>query len=113
VGGYAGTLFELVIDFENKKAEYKFLEYGYTPAENHSTDIPEDNLEQLLQGLDEVKLFQWEKTYADPGVLDGTSWSVKVYFQSEIFESSGSNAYPKKWRRFCEVLEKLTGQTFR
>ena len=73
VGGYTGNSYELVIDFESKKAEYNILEYGYTPLEKHSIDFSEENLEQLLQGLDEVKLLQWEKTYANPGVLDRTS----------------------------------------
>ena len=113
VGGYTGSSYELVIDFENKKAEYKAFDYGYTPAGKYSIDISEDNLEQLLQDLYEVKLLQWEKTYADPGILDGTSWSVKVYFKSGSFESSGTNAYPKKWGQFCDSLERLTGHTFR
>ena len=113
VGGYTGSSYELVIDFENKKADYKAFEYGYAPAGKHSIDISEDNLEQLFQDLDEVKLLQWEKTYADPGILDGTSRSVKVYFKCGSFESSGTNAYPKKWGQFCDSLERLTGQTFR
>ncbi len=113
VGGYAGNSYELTIDFESKKAEYRIFDYGYIPAEKQIFYISEENLEQLLQGLDEVKLLQWKQSYVDSGVLDGTDWSVKVYFQSEIFESSGINAYPKKWKQFCKVLEKLTGQTFR
>ena len=47
VGGYAGTSYELVIDFESKKAEYKVFEYGYTPAEKYSINLAGEDLEQF------------------------------------------------------------------
>ena len=113
VGGYTGNSYELVIDFGSMQAEYIILEYGYTPSEKYSIDFSEEDLEQFLLALDEIKLLHWKESYVDHGVLDGTSWSVKLYFHNSTFESSGTNAYPKKWSQFCEILEKLTGQTFR
>ena len=65
----------------------------------------------------EPEVWQWEAQYPDPGVMDGTQWSVHLAKGDREVASTGSNAYPgsegpepsETFRRFREAVQALVG----
>ena len=41
-----------------------------------------------------VKIWKWQPKYANPGVCDGTNWSVEIEHGCHTVTSSGNNNYP-------------------
>ena len=67
--------------------------------------------------MHELEVWQWEAQYPDPGVMDGTQWSVHLAKGDREVASTGSNAYPGSegpesseiFRRFREAVQALVG----
>ncbi|MPN23998.1 hypothetical protein SDC9_171391 [bioreactor metagenome] len=62
--------------------------------------------------MESIRILEWEKEYFAP-VLDGISWSVAIKTVGGLFESSGSNALPRNWGKFCSSVEKIVMGEFR
>jgi len=63
-----------------------------------------------MQDMVDVDIFSWEADYQPDGlVLDGTHWTVQLEVADRSIESSGSNAYPAQWDRFCSAVRRLIG----
>ena len=62
--------------------------------------------------MESIRILEWEKEYFTP-ILDGTSWSVTIKTEGGLFESSGSNAFPRNWGKFCSSIEKIVIEEFR
>jgi len=53
----------------------------------------------------ENNIHKWKETYCDHDILDGTQWSLEMEFNGLTnFDSHGSNKYPKKWKKFVEII---------
>lgn len=113
VGGYGGTSYQVEIDLENGTAEYTVFDYGYEHRSTESIDLSPDEINHFLAKLEEANVFRWKKEYVNRDILDGTSWSVELTLRGgNVFESRGSNAYPKRWELFCRSLQSLLGREF-
>ena len=62
---------------------------------------------EFFTGLKALHMEDWEQYYMDSEILDGTQWSLELYFtdKKQPVKFVGSNAYPDN---FVE-LEKLFG----
>lgn len=49
---------------------------------------------QFRRALDDVKVWQWHKSYSIQGVSDGLAWSLHIKYSDKQLNSEGSNAYP-------------------
>ncbi len=61
---------------------------------------------------EEIDIFNWEKEYDNPMILDGTGWELELNLNGKYFESSGINEYPKKFDEFQMIVEKLFNYSF-
>lgn len=111
VGGFFGTSYRVEWNLKSgavthKQWENSMEEYHST----HSTNFESPNHLELLKATD---LLKWKRDYQpEEAILDGTSWSVEIKTASKVLERHGSNAYPKKWDLFCELMEKVSGKRF-
>ena len=113
VGGFTGRSYQVEINMTDSTAEYKVLESGYTPLTEETIILEVEQMKKLLRVLDKVDILNWDEHYDNIDVLDGTNWSVELMFNSTVFQTGGSNAYPEQWNKFCGVLEKVLGRDFR
>lgn len=112
VGGYFGSSYQVYIDLENKTASYKNLEGGYEIISDRELIIEDTAIEKFRSEMESIRILVWEREYYEP-ILDGTSWSVTIKTEGGLFESSGSNAFPRNWRKFCNSIEKIVMGEFR
>ena len=112
VGGYFGSSYQVCIDLENKTASYKNLEGAYEIVSDRQLIIEDAAIEKFHSEMESIRILEWEREYFEP-ILDGTSWSVTIKTQGGLFESSGSNAFPRNWSKFCNSIEKIVMGEFR
>ena len=113
MGGFLGRSFGVEINVEGSSAKYTVLDYGYELFSEETINLTPKKVEEFLGLLKKIKIFEWERQYKDPGVIDGTNWSVEIICKDKKYEFSGNNAYPDTWESFCEAVEKLIGKEFR
>ena len=63
--------------------------------------------EEFVRGIADLHIGEWEQSYDDPGVLDGTQWGIRIEYEDgrEPVEIDGSNAYPYNYRELLKFLE--------
>lgn len=59
--------------------------------------------------LEEIRAWEWKKSYATAQVKDGTHWSVTMAFRGRKIESTGSNAYPPDFDKYLAAVKALLG----
>ena len=91
VGGFLGPCYAvelrdgvLLHSATNTAEKVQFLKI--TPA-------PEQ-WREFRRSLDKLKVWQWRAEYPDPGVCDGTQWSLEIEFADRVLTSHGSNNFP-------------------
>jgi len=111
VGGYWGNTYEVNIDLINSKATWT-VNMGLDAGESHHLTFNTQAKEKFLSLLKRSKLLEWQDSYVDPGILDGTQWSVRIILEGEELYKYGSNEYPKKWDTFCISVKELVDREF-
>lgn len=77
--------------------------------------VPSDSdWEAFWTAMDGLGVWNWEASYDDPEICDGTQWEVEIYFGdgSHHVRCTGSNRYPELFQQFLEAVEALVGQPF-
>ena len=68
-----------------------------------------------------LNIWNWQKSYVDPAIMDGHQWSVVLAYANKAIESSGSNSYPPsgqsiakgrtaEFTAFCDAVNELVGE---
>jgi hypothetical protein len=57
--------------------------------------------------LDDSGVWEWEDSYRDLGVMDGTGWSFTAGYADRRVESKGSNAYPPRFGEWLRAVSAL------
>lgn len=59
-------------------------------------------------------IWDWDKNYSSGEgiILDGLSWSVMLKTKTAVYERSGTNKFPLKWKILCGGIRELTGYPF-
>ncbi|QGQ96593.1 hypothetical protein EHS13_17785 [Paenibacillus psychroresistens] len=70
------------------------------------------DINAFREALSKCGILEWDKEYIDPDTIDGTQWSLDIELEDRSIHIHGSNAYPKEWKRFCKVIQVLTGKPF-
>jgi len=62
---------------------------------------------ELLDMLSDLHIGEWEKTYDDPLILDGTQWSLDLEYDQDIKKRHyyGSNMFPYNFDDFLSIME--------
>jgi hypothetical protein len=116
VGGYSGPNYN--IELEGRALKYSLQENGMSrslldegdAADNRQTVTPADGAwQQFAQALDALRVWSWDAEYNDPGILDGTQWSLKIRWDGKSISTHGSNAYPQQFDDLKKALSALLG----
>ncbi|USS92409.1 hypothetical protein [Fructobacillus americanaquae] len=61
----------------------------------------------FFQAMKDLRVGSWEEKYVDESVMDGTQWSVRIYFNHgmEVLAIEGSNDYPDNVEEFDRVFD--------
>jgi hypothetical protein len=78
--------------------------------------------------LDQLDVWSWQPHYPNPGVCDGTGWTVELSYSDRSLVSSGDNCFPDRtgapiciteaksgdtFDQFCRAVSSLVGRKFR
>ncbi len=107
VGGYMGASFS--VEKEGSELIYKVFETGYSLKETITITPSEKVWDQFWESCDRLEIWDWEESYDNPDILDGTSWGVGISHDSKTVDSSGVNASPKTLDEFFKTVSKLLG----
>ncbi|SCP97776.1 hypothetical protein [Anaerobium acetethylicum] len=111
VGGYFGGYYNAEIDLINLKVVWT---HGGNDMEEVSIykTIRKATAVKFIEQMQEADLLAWEDKYIEPGICDGTQWSIEIICDSGTIEKHGDNKFPKKWEVFCNAIKKITGKKF-
>jgi hypothetical protein len=93
VGGYTGPSYS--VELCAGKLRYIATEYGHTNPRSEFIAPTEEQWSQFRAALDSCRVWQWRPHYPNPGVEDGTLWSIEVAYEDATVLSHGDNSYPK------------------
>lgn len=62
--------------------------------------------DEFLYQLKALHIGEWNLSYSNPFVLDGTHWNLEIHFSNEHKEVRiwGSNTYPYNFKDFCNLM---------
>lgn len=113
VGGYMGYSFAVEINFQKTLAEYKVFDRGYEPKSTETVKLSKIKIANFLKTLNTIKITELKERYPNPGIMNGTNWSVEINFNNnKKLISSGDNAFPRQWKTFCNGIQELLGKDF-
>ena len=111
VGGFFGPNYCVEADIKQGKVNYSCTEGGEGVASEKT--ITDEDWKKLITGLKRCDFEYWLDDYNDPGILDGTQWSVEVTFEGGAeLRKRGSNSYPGRWKQFCRLMSRFIGERF-
>ncbi len=66
----------------------------------------------FIDVLNTAGVGEWNREYCDSNILDGTQWQVQIEYSdgTEPYEINGSNAFPKDFQTFREILTLISGR---
>jgi hypothetical protein len=68
-----------------------------------------DQWEAFWSALDHAGVWKWKTRYPNPGILDGTMWSIEIEREGRSISGRGDNASPRSFRTFVEAIRSLLG----
>jgi hypothetical protein len=110
IGGYFGTSYTFKVEFDRSEVIWEASGDNFEPALMIQMDI--ESMNTFREALSKCRILDWKKEYIDPDTIDGTQWSLDIELEDRSIHINGSNTYPKEWKRFCKVIQKLTGKPF-
>lgn len=78
--------------------------------ETNQKTIRSETSKKFIEELKMVNLLNWKAKYIEPGVLDGTQWSVEIIRDERNIKKYGDNQFPNEWDMFCEIIKKMIGK---
>ncbi|CAM3016363.1 hypothetical protein PASE110613_12490 [Paenibacillus sediminis] len=110
IGGYFGSSYKFKADLVNGHISWSTEGEYFEPPIILNMDA--EGITLVRNGLRECNILSWDKEYIDHHILDGTQWSLEIQLSEKSIHINGSNAYPPEWKKFCEVVRKLSGKPF-
>ncbi|MEK5428811.1 hypothetical protein [Cytobacillus sp. FSL R7-0680] len=110
VGGYFEGYYNVEVNLTTHQVSWNFWVGG--EEETIQKAIRPATAKKFIEELKLINLLDWNAKYIEPGVLDGTHWSVKVIRDGRNINKHGDNKFPNVWDAFCKLIRKITGQVF-
>lgn len=115
IGGYFGPSVRFEADRLSSTITYNHnesMEELISSTHETITATPEI-WDKLIKGLLHCDFDYWLENYRDDHALDGTQWHVEVRLQDgTVITKSGSNAYPGRWKYFCQMISNIADHPF-
>ena len=109
VGGFFGGYKTVEVAIVKDTATYKILRSGLLDIDKKKSPALKVS-DKWLKKLDALKIFNWQKDYFNPEILDGTQWELVFKDGEKIYRGSGSNDWPENWEKFLDWLDALIPQ---
>ena len=117
IGGYFADCHE--VEFVAGSLRCRSAEGAYMFGPETIRNPSREQWEKFWQALEAAGVWSWAPDYADPGICDGTQWSLQLEHAGRTLSSEGSNAFPgadsedfspaTAFGQFLSALRKLTG----
>lgn len=111
VGGFYGGYYDVEIDLENFKTVWSHWGGGHEEETVRKT-IRRPTADKLKEQLRSMNLLNWKAKYEEPGVCDGTHWSLKIVTSAKTIRKHGNNKFPGEWEQFCKLMSETTKKRF-
>lgn len=119
IGGFNGFTYEV-------RLQDGRLEYERSGGSNNSRHVrvrpTMEQWREFRRELDAIGIWRWRAQYINPGVTDGTQWSLDVAYPDRAIKTEGSNDYPgatpvpsgvpsasKAFTRYLKAVQRLVG----
>lgn len=111
IGGCLGSFVNVEIDFVHPRVIWR---RGRDEVENEemNKDIRESAASRFADQLKSVHLLDWDASYSNPDLSDGTHWSLEIITGEKIIKKTGNNRFPREWETFCRMIQELSGKDF-
>ncbi|GAP02773.1 hypothetical protein FPFC_022230 [Fructobacillus pseudoficulneus] len=88
------------------KTEYRSMAELASRIQREETDQRVMGKDEFLEKIRKMHLGEWRFYYTQPEIMDGTQWSIDVYFNQgeDVINYHGSNAYPSNIAEFSKFL---------
>lgn len=110
VGGFFGGYYKVEIDLA--ALQVRWSSEGGLESDKAEKSIRRATTDTIIEEMKMVNLLDWKRKYIEPGVMDGTSWSVEIIRDGRNIHKSGSNKFPEEWELFCSSIRKITERDF-
>lgn len=110
VGGYFGGYYDVTIDLTNLETTWNFIEGDLEETSKKSIRIA--TAKAFMEKLKMMDLLNWKAKYIEPGVCDGTHWSVEILTDGRTIKKYGNNMFPEEWDLFCRLIRRITNRKF-
>jgi len=107
IGGYMGSSY--LVELRDDKLIYsEFVELDKLCGEKEIS-LTEDSWINFRCSIDDLEIWSWEERYPNPGMMDGTMWSVVIEYKDNKINSRGDNNYPEYFDYYLKIVKKLIG----
>ena len=106
--GYPHSIYSYKIDFLNSSILHEIEDYD--KSENFYTDFTYQEAEFFVEKANQYGFFNWEESYNNPYVDDGTAVGILINFKDgSVHETLCYNAYPPNYDEMAEVFHEAFG----
>lgn len=92
IGGYMGNSYSVTL--LGGKLRYEAYGQGYKLKLTEDVEVTAKAWVTFWAACNKHEVWAWEKHYPNPGICDGTQWSVVLENPYRRLESHGDNSYP-------------------
>ena len=110
VGGFFGDSFTIDINLDSLQVSWDRC--GEGTEESIQKSIRRKTASNLKEELMRLGLLDWKVKYVEPGVLDGTHWSVEIQLDGRKVKKQGDNQFPEEWTAFCRLMRRISRRRF-
>lgn len=110
VGGYFGGYYNVEVNLTTLKILWS--QWVGEEEETIQKTIHLTTAKKIIEELKMVNLLNWKAKYIEPGVRDGTHWSVEIIKDGRNINKHGDNMFPSEWDDFCKLIRKISGKNF-
>jgi hypothetical protein len=115
IGGFWGQSFG--VEIAGDSLIYKTYEQGYNLIDERTITPTAIQWNRFWVPTNKLNIWKWKNRYTNPGIMDGTSWKVNIYYKNMEINSSGSNSFPgvsqnqirNLFNRFLGAVSNLLG----
>lgn len=109
VGGYFTGYCNVDVNLSTLQVSWSHWVGGEEMTQKTICPITAD---KFINELKSVNLLNWKSKYIEPGVLDGTQWSVEIIRDERNISKRGDNKFPDEWEEFCNLFSRISGKNF-
>jgi len=101
IGGFIAECHE--VHLQDGHLRYRRAPGAYAWSSETLCNPDEKQWEEFWRAVDTAGAWDWARQYVNPGVCDGTQWSLNMKHKGRSVRSEGSNAYPGGAEMDCDL----------